>query len=299
MTNPFYKIAAVKFRKDWAKNDALRDAKYTIPQTVVLYDDISYGKYKKANLLCVYKPKAQNSEKLPCIVNFHGGGFFYGNKEVYQYYCAALAEMGFAVVSFNYRLAPENHYPKQLEDINNVMKWISANARDYGLDTNNIFFTGDSAGGRLVYDYTVLHTNPAYAQMFKLTTPEAIKVRAVALNCGVYDFDLMTDKLQLTMTKGYVGGSGLKKYSEHLKTKNFLTANFPPAYVMSASHDFCLYQFQPMVDLLKSKGIETESKIYGAPEDESAVHVFHIDVGTDLAKECNKEEAAFFKGKLA
>lgn len=298
MTNPFYKIAAVKMRKDWSKNDALRNSKYSIPDSVVLYDDISYGKYKDANLLCVYKPKARHSEKLPCIVNFHGGGFFYGDKEVYQFYSAELAAQGFAVVTFNYRLAPEHKYPKQLEDINNVMKWISVNGKNYGLDTENLFFVGDSAGGRLVYDYTVMVTNPQYAKMFNIETP-GLKPKAVGLNCGVYDFDLMTDKMQLMMIKSYTGSHGLKKYAEHLKTKNFLTADFPPAFVMSASHDFCQYQLKPMVELLKSKGIKTVSKIYGTPEDQNAFHVFHVDIGTDLAKECNQDECNFFKSFIS
>ena len=298
MTNPIYKIIASNLRKEWGKNDSIRNSKYSIPESVVMYDDISYGKYKKSNLLCIYKPKAENSKKLPCIVNFHGGGFFYGDKEVYQFYSAELAEQGFAVVTFNYRLAPEYKYPKQLEDINNVMKWISENAAYYGLDTENLFFTGDSAGGRLVYDYTVMVTNPEYAKKFNLVTP-GIKPKAVALNCGVYDFDLMTDKMNIRMLKSYIGNHGLKKYAEHLKTKNFLTSDFPPAYVMTASHDFCQYQFQPMVDLLKSRGIETVARIYGAPDDESAFHVFHIDIGTALAKECNKDECNFFKEKLA
>ena len=50
------------------------------------------------------------------IVNIHGGGYFYGDKELYRFYCMHLAEYGFAVINYNYRLSPENKFPAPLED---------------------------------------------------------------------------------------------------------------------------------------------------------------------------------------
>ena len=56
--------------------------------------------------LDVYRQKDATG-KLPVIVSVHGGGWVYGDKERYQFYCMDLAERGFAVVNFSYRLAPE------------------------------------------------------------------------------------------------------------------------------------------------------------------------------------------------
>ena len=38
----------------------------------------------------------------PVIVSFHGGGWVYGDKNVYQFYCMELAKRGFAVVNYSY-----------------------------------------------------------------------------------------------------------------------------------------------------------------------------------------------------
>ena len=36
-----------------------------------------------------------------CQRDVHGGGWVYGDKQTYQYYCMSLAEKGFAVVNFS------------------------------------------------------------------------------------------------------------------------------------------------------------------------------------------------------
>lgn len=55
---------------------------------------------------------------IPVIVSVHGGGWGYGDKERYQYYCMSLAQQGFAVVNFSYRLASKYKFPAPLEDTN-------------------------------------------------------------------------------------------------------------------------------------------------------------------------------------
>ena len=90
-----------------------------------------YGEDKTWQILDVYKPKSAEG-KLPVIVNVHGGGWVYGTKEVYQFYCMSLAQMGFAVVNFNYRLAPENKFPSSVEDTNSVFNWIEKNTYGQG-----------------------------------------------------------------------------------------------------------------------------------------------------------------------
>lgn len=108
-------------------------------------------KIKSGNSLDVYRPKATNiEEKLPVIVSVHGGGWVYGDKEGYQYYCMSLAQRGFAVVNFSYRLAPESKFPASIIDTNLVFGWILDHAEEYGFDTENIFAVGDSAGAHML-----------------------------------------------------------------------------------------------------------------------------------------------------
>lgn len=109
-----------KFRAEWKKHDDERDEGLPteIPE-VIRNNDISYGPYGKYNLLDLNLQK-NYSGKLPVIINIHGGGFFYGSKETYQFYCMFLAKQGFAVVNFNYRLAPDYQFPANIEDIDHV-----------------------------------------------------------------------------------------------------------------------------------------------------------------------------------
>lgn len=56
-------------------------------------------------MLDVYRPKSVEGA-LPVIVDIHGGGWYYGDKELNKYYCMSLVKYGFAVVNVSYRLAP-------------------------------------------------------------------------------------------------------------------------------------------------------------------------------------------------
>lgn len=288
MINPLFKLTALKLRKDWAKSDALRDKGNVIPDSVEVIKDISYGTHGKWNLLDVNIPKDVKG-KLPCIVSFHGGGWFYGDKELYRFYAADLARRGFAVINFNYRLCPEHAFPAHLEDCNSAITWLSENAEKYNIDLNKLFFAGDSAGGNLVYHYSTLLTNPDFQKLYDFKVPD-IKPKAVALNCGTYDIDEQKDNLAV---KSYV--QNFKKYAEQLCVKKYVTENFPPAYMMSAPNDFLLKELAPKEEFLKSKNIPVKSKIYGKKEDPAACHVFHLNLKLDIATECNDDECNFFK----
>jgi len=299
MTNPIFIIIARKMRKAWAANDAARDKDFEYPASVKVVKDISYGTHKKWNLLDLYIPE-NATESMPCIINIHGGGFFYGDKELYSYYSADLATRGFAVICINYRLSPENRYPAALEDINNVMHWFAEHASEYGIDKNKLFMVGDSAGANLVYNYSTIATNPEYAKLFEFKVPEGIVPKGVGLNCGVYNFEeLLKDPQQLLMLKSYMGSKGkIKKNLPRLKIQNFVNDKFPSAYVVSAPNDFVLSEFEPEVNLLKGRGVSVVSKIYGEKDDKNACHVFHLNLKLDIATACNNEECDFFKSLI-
>ena len=101
----FYIRSLSEFCKSNAIDDAKRDEGLTTPDCIERFDNIRYGEHER-NILDVYRPKDQKG-KLPLIVSIHGGGWVYGSKEINQFYCMSLAERGFAVVNFSYRLAPE------------------------------------------------------------------------------------------------------------------------------------------------------------------------------------------------
>ena len=284
------KIIATKLRKAWGKNDSKRDQHYVIPEGVKVLTDISYGPYGKWNLLDVNLPEINTEKPLPVIVNFHGGGFFYGTKEVYKFYAAELASKGFAVVNFNYRLSPEYQFPCHLEDCNSAISWIYNNAEKYNFDLSKLFFVGDSAGGNLVYFYSTIATNKEYAKLYNFSVPP-VKPAAIAMNCALYK--IAEDKNDL-VKKAYIG-KNQKKFEKHLKIEDYVTKDFPPSFLMSAGNDFLLPQLEPAAKFFLEKGVKIVKKVYGSKLDKNAVHVFHINIGIDLAKQCNADEIEFFK----
>jgi acetyl esterase len=86
----------------------------------------------------------------PAIVFFHGGGFTIGSRATYTGMTRTLAlGTNAAVLSVEYRLAPENPFPAAVEDAWAAVQWLVSEADALGLDRDRIAVAGDSAGGNL------------------------------------------------------------------------------------------------------------------------------------------------------
>ena len=89
-------------------------------------------------------------DRLPVLLYFHGGGFTIGNLETHDSMCRQLAlRSGVAVLSLDYRLAPEHRFPAAVDDAWAVMRWLPEAAHALGLDGSRLAVGGDSAGGTL------------------------------------------------------------------------------------------------------------------------------------------------------
>ncbi|MEI5990904.1 hypothetical protein A5881_002409 [Enterococcus termitis] len=278
-------------RRQIRKHDEKRDAGLTEPDTLKMFKNLSYGPYGIENTFDIYYPKGTN-KCLPTIINIHGGGFFYGDKELYRFYTMYLATQGFTVVNFNYRLAPEHQYPAPLEDTNTLMNWLIEHGRSYYIDLEQLFLVGDSAGAQLAEQYATLTSNPTYAQKFPFKTAP-IHFKAVALNCGAY---FIGENSAINQDfPFYFGETITPTLKEQFPVENYITADFPPAFVATSTHDTLKALAQPMVDLLRSKGVETTYQLYANQDHSELGHVFHLNQKSDIAKQCNEEELAFFK----
>ncbi|TVX96898.1 alpha/beta hydrolase [Cohnella terricola] len=96
----------------------------------------------------IYRPTREAS--LPVIVFFHGGGFVFNRMEHYDPMCGKLAlATGHAVVSVDYRLAPEHKFPVPADEAFYATQWVYDRAVSLGLDPKRIAVAGESAGANL------------------------------------------------------------------------------------------------------------------------------------------------------
>jgi acetyl esterase len=96
----------------------------------------------------VYWPVA--TDNLPVVMYFHGGGFVICNLDSHDRECRRLAKAsGCAVVSVDYRLAPEHPFPAAAEDAYAATRHVADYAAEFNIDPTRIAVAGDSAGGNL------------------------------------------------------------------------------------------------------------------------------------------------------
>lgn len=289
--------ASDTMRREWKINDAKRDAGLTTPENIVRFDNIQYGDDPVWNLLDVYRPKGAEG-KLPVIINVHGGGWVYGDKELYQFYAMTLAQRKFAVVNFTYHLAPEVKYPAPLAETNQVVEWMYENQEKYQMDMENVFMVGDSAGGHLTGLYCAICTDPEYASNYEFKVPEGFVPKAVGLNCGAYQIlghvPVVSGSQDKELMGDFLPEKGSDREIKLINVTDHVNPNFPPVYLMTCVGDFCRPQASLLEAELKKNQVYYEFKTYG-DEEHPLYHVFHVTVQEPMGQKCNDEECDFFR----
>ena len=95
----------------------------------------------------LYRPQAGPG---PLVVYAHGGGWTIGSLDTHDRICRRLARAsGAAVLSVDYRLAPEHPAPAAIDDVVHVLRWVASAPPQLGPAPSAVAVAGDSAGGTL------------------------------------------------------------------------------------------------------------------------------------------------------
>jgi acetyl esterase/lipase len=116
----------------------------------VIQADLVYATVGGLTLrLDLYTPSGARS-RLPTLLYLHGGAWTLGDKsDAVAERLMPIVANGFAVASVNYRLVPSVRCPAPVHDVRAAVRWLRANAAEYGLDPDRIAIGGVSAGGHL------------------------------------------------------------------------------------------------------------------------------------------------------
>ena len=125
--------------------------------------DPSIGYLGRVNF---YQPKGDGARThRPAILAIHGGGWRDGDKPWADQFAKEFCPHGYVVFSINYRLAgrPNGTWPAQIQDVQNALKYLRANAARFRIDPDRIASLGVSAGGHLA-TMVALRDDPAGPQ---------------------------------------------------------------------------------------------------------------------------------------
>lgn len=106
----------------------------------------------------VYRPAAVAADKmLPALIYVHGGGWVIGDLDSHDVTAARLSVFaGVAVMSVDYRLAPEYPFPAAYDDVVASLRWLVANGAAVSIDGARLAIGGDSAGANIAAAAAIL-----------------------------------------------------------------------------------------------------------------------------------------------
>jgi acetyl esterase len=199
------------------------------------------------------------------LVYFHGGGWVIGDLESHDGTCRSLANhSGQAVLSIDYRLAPEHPFPAAVDDCLAATTWAHENASTLRADPDRLAVGGDSAGGNLA---AIVATSGAAPLKFQLLVYPVTDLRAeTASHTDNAEGYFLTGSAMRWFAGHYLDGSGTTiedpLVSPMLASDDVLR-NAPPGLVITAQYDPLRDEGEAYAARLNQLGIPTTSVRFG------------------------------------
>ena len=228
---------AKKIRKKWDGEENLKLEGKNFPEGVTCVKDVSYaGDKKQSHTLDIYFK--EQSKLKAILIDIHGGAFVSGSKESDRLFAGTMASLGYLVFSLNYGLAPGSaDVFGQIRDVHLATGWIVKNAKTYGGDLKNVYFSGHSAGAVLSVAEILLNIDSKMREAYKLEKLD-YDVKGAILNCGFMRF--YQNILPYQLTRRVVFPPKFEKderYKFLLFNKNDKLKELPKIFLVTNSKD--------------------------------------------------------------
>ncbi len=196
----------------------------------------------------------------PLLVYYHGGGWVLCDLDTHDEPCRFLAaEAGVAVLSVDYRLAPEHRFPAAVDDALAAFRFAADRATSLGVDPARIAVGGDSAGGNLAAVVSQLArgeagTGPAFQLLFYPVTDLSTKHPSYRLFADGF---FLTEG-QMDWYRGhYLPDEAAARDPRASPLLAADLSRLPPAYVATAGFDPLRDEGEAYAARLRDAGVPT------------------------------------------
>lgn len=181
----------------------------------------------------VYLPETSAGKARPAALVVHGGGWRNRGREDMYAIAEKLAAQGYVTVNIEHRFAPDDHFPAQLHDLQQAMRWLHANAADWQVDTERIVGVGFSSGAHLVSLLAVAGAEGPLAEPYGGEHARLSAVLAGGLPSDLLKFDdgrLVVD---------FIGGTRAEKREAYMLASpaRQVTETAPPHFLYHGTWD--------------------------------------------------------------
>lgn len=217
--------------------------------------------------VALHRPAGANG-LLPVILHIHGGGYVSGSVDANEVRQREMsASLGCAIVSVDYRLAPETPFPGSIEDCYATLAWVAGAAGELGIDAARIVVKGESAGGGLAAALALLARDRGeFALALQhLTYPMLDDRTATTRPSHPYAGEFLwtgADNLfgWTSLLGGAPGGEGVSPYAAPARAEDL--ADVAPAYIMTGALDLFAEECTDYVRRLIGAGVPAEFHLF-------------------------------------
>ena len=193
--------------------------------------------------LDVYKRRDTQAPQ-PTLVFYHGGGWIGGTKEASFMSIMPWLEMGWNVVNVEYRMARVAPAPAGVEDALCALRFVAAQSKNYGIDTNKIVVSGESAGGHLALAVGMMPSTAGFTSIcagggFTTSENAVPKVAAIINWYGITDVaDMLAGQNARSYAVQWVGSSANREVlAKSVSPISYVRAGLPPILSIQGDAD--------------------------------------------------------------
>lgn len=196
----------------------------------------------------------------PGVLMVHGGAWVGGNSWNVIVHARYLASRGYVVMATNYRKAPKNVWPSQLDDCKAAVRFMRKESAQYKIDPDRLGAWGYSAGGQLV---SLLATSESKDGLEGADAkPGDPSTRLQAVVAGGAPVDFMDQPPNSRIYSFFLGGTPREKPEAYrtASAASFVTRDDPPMFFFHGANDLLVRRggVERLIGKLKEQGVEAD-----------------------------------------